>query len=124
MKIAVTVIDGKPVDCGENLQEQKSAVKALVGKYGPGLRKMYVIYSSQSPAMRKKVDLPKDLTPEEAYAEGVAEARKIDAARNKVSVQVAKDRAVVQADDEKRRAERRKRAVPGSHKRDVKGSEG
>ena len=118
MKIACTVIDGKPVDCGENLQEQKSAVKALAAKYGPGMRKLYVLYSSQAPAVRKKVALPDGLAPDKAYAEGVAEARKIDAARKKAATAASKEREKAQAEIEKRRAARREKAVPGSHPRD------
>jgi len=120
MKIACTVIDGVPVDCGENLQEQKSAVKALAAKYGSGERKLYVIYSSQSPAVRKTIALPVDMTPEKAYAEGVVEARKIDAARKRAAAASAKEHEKAKAELEARRAERRKKAVPGSHPRDEK----
>ena len=105
MKIAATIIDGKCVDCGENLQEQKSAVKALVGKYGAGDDKVYVLYSSQRPAVRKRIKLPKDVDADKLYAEGVSLAKKEDDARKKAAKAAQK-----QLEEERKSARARQRA--------------
>jgi hypothetical protein len=93
MKIAATIIKGVCVDAGENLQEQKAAVKALVDKYGAGDDKVFVLYSSQRPAVRKRLALPKDSDPSKLYAEGVDAAKKEDAAKKKAALDAEKKAA-------------------------------
>ena len=83
MKIAASVIDGVCVDCGTNLQQQKAAIKELVNKYGAGDDKVYVLYSSQRPAVRKRIALPKGADPQKLYDEGVKLAKKEDEDRKK-----------------------------------------
>lgn len=93
MKLAATMIDGVCVDCGENLQEQKAAVKSLLSDLGNGTGRAYVLYSSSRPAVRKRLALPKDCDVQKLYDEAKVKvgkaneaARKKQAAENKKAV--------------------------------------
>ena len=97
MKIAATIIKGKCVDAGENLQEQKEAVRALVDKYGPGDDGVYILYSSQRPAVRKRIALPEDGDADKLYAEGAEIAKQADAARKKAA-KAAEKQAIADAE--------------------------
>lgn len=113
MKLAATIIKGKCVDSGENLQEQKSAIRALVDKYGPGDDRVYILYSSQRPAARKRINLPEGCDAEKVYEEGKAEAKKIEAARKAA---LAKEEALIRkqkAAAQKARKARRDAATTG-----------
>jgi len=90
MKIAATIIDGVAVAAGANLQEQKSALKALAGR-GQGNVKAFVLYSSQRPAMRKSIALEKDESPADAYKVGLKLAKAQDAKQAKIRAQAAKE---------------------------------
>ena len=98
MKIAATIIGGECVASGSDLAGQKAAVKGLVDKYGAGNETVHVLYSSQRPAMRKRIALPKGVDPKKLYAEGVAQAVIVQKDRAKVAAAAAKALAQEKAD--------------------------
>jgi hypothetical protein len=57
MKLAATIIDGVCVDNGSDMVDQKNALRVLLAKHGGGSNVAHVLYSSQRPARRKRIDL-------------------------------------------------------------------
>ena len=112
MKFAATIIKGVAVDCGTNLQEQKAAIRGLLDKYGAGNDKVYVLYSSQRPAVRKRIALPEG-DAEKIYAEGVKLANELDAKRKKDVAELKKSLKAEKDAAKKRRAARRDAATTG-----------
>lgn len=120
MKLAATIIDGVCVDSGENLQEQKTAVKAIMTKYGSGNVRAYVLYSSQRPAMRKRIDLPEGKDIQKIYNEAKTDAKQADVKAKKLRDD-AERKAVADAKKSKKlRAEKSKKAKTGNHPRSEK----
>ena len=107
MKLAATIINGKCVDSGSDLVGQKDAVKGLVEKYGAGDVPVFVIYSSQRPALRKRIALPKGADASKLYAEGKEVAKVAAARRAKVNADVTNDKAKAIAEVKASRAKRR-----------------
>jgi hypothetical protein len=107
MKLAATIIKGVCVECGSDLVGQKDAIKGLVEKYGAGNERVFVLYSSQRPAMRKRIDLPKGVSAEKLYAEGKEVAKVAAARRAKVNADVSNDKAKAIAEVKASRAKRR-----------------
>jgi hypothetical protein len=107
MKLAATIIKGECVDSGSDLVGQKDAIKGLVEKYGAGNDRVFVIYSSQRPALRKRIALPKDVSAEKLYAEGKEVAKKATARRAKVNADISKTKEADAAKVKDARAKRR-----------------
>lgn len=120
MKLAATLIDGVCVDCGDNLHEQKTSVRAIMSKYGKGETSVHILYSSQAPAMRKSIAIPKTANPVEVYEAARKEAKKVDADKKKALEKEASAAAERREQKKQARAKRLEKAIPGKKKNKAK----
>jgi hypothetical protein len=106
MKLATTVINGVCVDCGDNLQEQKAAVKSLMADLGNGRGTAHVLYSSQRAAVRKRMAIPKDADVQKLYDEAKVKVGKANEVAKKKQAAANKKAIVDMAEYKKARKER------------------
>ena len=112
MKIASTIINGVCVDCGDDLQAQKAAVKQLLTDNGSGSDRAYVLYSSKQPCTRKRIDLSKCEDIQKAYDAAKKKAAKAVGGREKALEQARKERAEMRTAKVKQHKERLERMQP------------
>lgn len=107
MKLAVTIIDGVCVDNGSDMVDQKNALRVLLAKYGSGSNVAHVLYSSQRPARRKRIDLSEVEDVQKAYDSAKKSAIKATADQGKALRVEAEKREALRlakvADHKKRR---------------------
>jgi hypothetical protein len=107
MKLAATIIDGVCVDNGSDMVDQKNALRVLLAKHGGGSNVANVLYSSQRPARRKRIDLSKVEDVQKEYDTAKKQAIKLAAGKAKNLDDEAKKREELRlakvADHKKRR---------------------
>ena len=107
MKVASTIIQSEKgwvcLDCGENIQEQKLALKQLLNLCGSGQTRVLCLTNGKQPATRKSINVDGDIT--KIYAEAKKAVAKEQAEKAKALKKLAGEVAKAEADvKEKRKA--------------------